>query len=99
MIVTMYGSAAKTCSGIEVRMTPNSPTGGVVRMAVPSDPAMANRIAAPNAPSGVQRPKMSAARAMKPRPFVMPDWKELPKSIVNQAPARPANSPPMRTLR
>src|SRR5437867_975722 len=77
-IVTTYGRAAKTCSGIEPRIEPRSPIGGVVRIAVPSDRADANRSDAATAPIGCQRPKMSAARAMKPRPLVMPGWNELP---------------------
>jgi hypothetical protein len=34
------------------------------------------RSAPPNAPSGVQRPKIMAARAMNPRPAVILFWKE-----------------------
>ena len=44
------------------------PAGRSARLAG-SPRSAVNRSAAPNAPSGVQRPKMSAASAMKPRPF------------------------------
>ena len=38
-IVTMYGRAAKNCGGMAARISPSSPAGGSVRMAVPSEPA------------------------------------------------------------
>ena len=50
--------------------------------------------APPNAPIGVQRPKITAARAMNPRFAVIPFWNEALNSRVSQAPARPANTPP-----
>ena len=42
--------------------------------AIPVDDA--NSRAAPNAPSGVQRPTIIAARPMNPRPAVMSFWNE-----------------------
>ena len=41
---------------------------------MPTDDA--NSSAAPNAPSGVQRPTIIAARPMNPRPAVMPGWND-----------------------
>ena len=40
-----------------------------------------NSSAAPNAPTGVQRPTIMAARPMNPRPPVIPAWNELLASI------------------
>ncbi len=40
-----------------------------------------------------------AARAMKPRPFVMPSWNEFVASMLRNAPPRPANTPPIITFR
>ena len=59
-------------------MSPSWPVGGDRADGDASEPAAAKSSAAPNAPRGVQRPKMSAASAMKPRPLVMPVWKVVP---------------------
>ena len=50
------------------------------------------------APSGVQRPMIIAARAMNPRPVVIPIWNECVASMLSHAPARPAKMPPLITL-
>ena len=55
--------------------------------------------AAPNAPIGVHRPTIIAARAMNPRPAVPPAWNEFDSSSDRNAPAIPANAPPRRTFR
>ena len=47
----------------------------------------ANSSAAPNAPSGVQRPTIIAASPMNPRPAVMPCWNESVASMLRKAPA------------
>ena len=49
--------------------------------------------AAPNAPSGVQRPTISAARAMNPRPATPSAWNEFDSSIERNAPPSPAKTP------
>ena len=64
---------------------------------IPTDDA--NRSAAPNAPSGVQRPKITAASPMNPRPAVIPCWNDAVASMLRNAPASPAKTPPARTLR
>ena len=66
---------------------------------MPSASENMNRSAPPNAPIGVQRPKMTAASAMNPRLAVMPFWNEALNSRVSHAPARPAKMPPRITLR
>ena len=58
------------------RNTPRSPGGGFDRIAIPSASETMNSSAPPNAPIGVQRPKITAARAMNPRLAVIPFWKE-----------------------
>ena len=80
-------------------MLPSSPPGGEKLSAWPSAWNDENSNAARSAPTGVQRPTIIAARAMKPRPVVMPAWNELPDSIDRNAPASPAKSPARITLR
>ena len=55
-------------------------------MATPSASENMNSSAPPKAPMGVQRPKITAARAMNPRLAVMPFWNEALNSSVRQAP-------------
>ena len=52
-----------------------------------------NTNAAPNAPIGFQAPKMTAARAMKPRPALIPSWKLPALDRLRYEPARPARAP------
>src|SRR5260370_32198630 len=61
-IVARYGAVARSCDGIGVP----SPDIEIV-----SAPAKPNSPAAAIAPNGDQRPKMTAARAMKPLPLVI----------------------------
>ena len=74
MMVTRYGSASNSCGGSETSAWPSWPGGGAMRIAwlMPTDEA--NSSAAPNAPSGVQRPTIIAARPMNPLPAVIPGW-------------------------
>ena len=51
-------------------------------MALPRAVLDENSSAAPNAPSGVQRPTIIAASPMKPRPVVIPCWKEFVASML-----------------
>src|SRR5438874_1764478 len=46
---------------------------------------------------GVQFPRMSAARAMKPSPCVWPSWNSWLTSIARKAPAKPASVPEIPT--
>ena len=78
---------------------PSSPGGGSERIAIPIASEKPNSSAPPNAPIGVHRPKITAARAMNPRLAVIPFWNEAFASSVSQAPARPAKIPPRMTLR
>ena len=58
------------------------PSGGAKRIDRSMPVEAVNSNAAPNAPSGVHRPKMSAASAMNPRPAVISPWNALPNSMV-----------------
>ena len=60
-----------------------------------------NSSAAPIAPRGLHRPKITAASAMNPRPDVMPVGlltKAPDDPIVRYAPASPATIPPSTTF-
>src|SRR5690625_764024 len=85
-IVAMYGSMARNWDGISIGVS----TIDKVRC---SDVVKANRKAAPVAPSGVQRPKITAARAMNPRPAVMSELKAPTAPMLIAAPAKPAIAP------
>ena len=89
-IVTRYGRASKNWPGSELRMSPSWPGGGAILIdwPIPTDDAKSS--AAPNAPSGVQRPTIIAARPMNPRPAVIPCWNDAVASMLRNAPPRPA---------
>src|SRR4051794_11044404 len=89
-IVARYGSIARNWLGIELPMTPRNPASAVVNP---------NSSAASVAPTGLHRPKISAARAMKPRPLVMLLLKLPTAPIVRNAPPTPATTPASSTLR
>ena len=63
------------------RKSPVAFSGAAKVMARPIACDEANNSAAPNAPMGVQRPTIIAARPMKPRPAVIPAWNDLVSSI------------------
>src|SRR6185295_4114420 len=94
MIVTRYGTASKNCGGRECRTSPSWPGGGAIRMDWLMPVADANSSAAPNAPSGVQRPTIIAASPMNPRPAVISCWNWAVPSMLRYAPPRPARIPP-----
>ena len=60
-----------------------------------------SRTAAPRSarPSGLQRPRIIAASAMKPLPAVISLPKASPEAMVKNAPPRPATAPPRTVLR
>ena len=58
-----------------------------------------NSSAAISAPPGRQRPKISAASAMKPLPMVMFCENECTKPIERYAPPAPASTPEVTTAR
>ena len=73
MIVTRYGRASKNWprhDGQDRRRARRSAGASLIDW--PSACDDANSSAAPNAPIGVQRPTIIAARPMNPRPAVMP---------------------------
>ena len=93
-----YGSAAYQNVGIDLSTVPRSPSGTRTFTTTPSAVAIPKSSAPPNAPIGVQRPKIIAASAMKPRPPVIPFWNEPVDSSVRNAPARPASAQPKITF-
>ena len=72
---------------------------GWIRMAMPRASREHEQQRAPNAPIGVQRPKMTAARRDEPAAGRHPVLERPVDSRVSQAPARPAKTPPRMTLR
>src|SRR3954462_4874471 len=98
-IVTREGSGAQNGDGTAARTSPSEPVGGenVIDWLIAWDDA--NRSAAPNAPSGVQRPTIIAARPMNPRPAVIPAWNEFVISMLRYAPPSAATPPAATTFR
>ena len=93
------GQRPKNCGGMSSRMSPSWPVGGVRLIASCIDSDAANSSAAPNAPSGVQRPKIIAARAMNPRRrSCRPGTSRSARGSGTRRPS-PAKTPPRMTFR
>src|SRR5438045_7253967 len=99
VLVTRDGRASWAWGGIPARRFPRLPAGGANRIAWPIARDDANSSAAPNAPTGLQRPTIIAARPMNPRPAVMFAWKEVVSSMLRYAPPSAARAPDTITFR